>query len=270
MKNRYAMATALLLCLAHFNSITSRVAPGVGGQQIGDITVSPPISPTISPHISPNISPTISPNISPIINIFIGITQEMATNIHTYITSKFKAIHETGQKAYADASASLGDLKEWASHNKLKITAYSLVSLYSYITYRLFTLKYSLIQADNWSLWNNTLSYDELCSLPQVNLGEMLIKEAQQRYTLIDDPENFITPIVTFLQTVEQEKKLLTNYISLCGWITTARLGKIFWFDEALTHACEERLKRLAYIRAVFVNWITEYKFLHTTVPAAL
>jgi hypothetical protein len=48
------------------------------------------------------------------------------------------------------------------------------------------------------------------------------------------------------------------------------RLNKIFWIDETVAQTCEERLKRLAYIRAVFINWITDYKLMHHAVPTAV
>lgn len=265
MKKNYKISTALFLCLLPSTHITS--SSGHGDNNISNM--SPTISPNVSPNVSPTISPNISPTISPIINIFIGITQEVATNIQTYVSNKFKMLQEAAQNAYENTSASVSALQQWASNNKLKLAFYTTASLYSYITYKLFILKYHLIQTDNWSLWNNGLSLDELMSIPQNKLGEILVKEAQQRYTLIDDPENFITPIITFLQTVEQEKKMLEGYVALCSWITTVKLSKLFWFDENLFFLCRERLKRLAYIRAVFVNWITEYKFIHNAAPTA-
>lgn len=227
-------------------------------------TINAPLS-----NIAPNISPHFYPNISPVTNIFIGITQEMATNIQLYISTQITALYNAAHRAYEKTCSTVESCADWASNNKIKLTLYTSAALYAYITYKLFTLKYMLVQPDNWSLWNNTLSYDDLRALSEKQLAETLIKEAQQRYTVIHEPENFMLPIVTFLQTVEHEKQILQGYRSLCGWITTLHLNKIMWFDEQLERACEERLKRLAYLRAIFINWITEYKFIQNAQPKA-
>jgi hypothetical protein len=85
-------------------------------------------------------------------------------------------------------------MKAWVLNNKLKVSCYSILAVYAYIHYKLFRLKHQLAQPENWSLWNNNVTLNELHAMDEQQLGEMLVIETQQRYTLIDDPENFITP----------------------------------------------------------------------------
>lgn len=254
MKHRYAIGAAFFISGLLGTTIIARAAGSDAPYSMNDCyNMKSPIT------VSPNQSYSNSTNIN------ISVFQEMASSI----TNSIKNLYEAAHKAYEKGMESLSDLTVWAGNNKLKVAFFTAASLYGYITYRLFALKSHLMQPDNWSLWNNSRSLEELSAIPEKELGEILIKEAQRRYTLLDDPENFIMPIVIFLQTVEQEKQILQAYISLCGWIKTVRLGKIFWIDEQLATSCEERLKRLAYIRAIFVNWITEYKFTRNAAPAA-
>jgi hypothetical protein len=244
MKKHYAIATAFFICIFNFTTIT---AWGVNSDGPGNH------------HNFNNI--TFSPNFSN--NVSVSTFQEMTASINSTI----KVMCDAAGKAYEKSAESLSNLKEWASNNKLKVALYTTASVYGYVTYKLFTLKHVLAQPENWSLWNHSTSLEELYALSEKELGEILVKEAQQRYTIVNDPENFITPLVTFLQMVEEEKKLLQAYISLYEWIQSLRLEKILWVDAQLAAACQERLKRLAYLRAIFVNWITEYKFMHNAVP---
>ena len=248
MKNRYAIATAFFVCICTITTITPRAIFSGGGSQDNNV-------------FNNNVPVTVSPNFSPVFNI--NMFQDMSANI----SNSLKAVYEAAHAAYEKSIESLGTLTEWAGNNKLKLTFYTTASVYAYITYRLYTMTHLLAQPDNWSLWNSSSSLEELYAIPEKHLGDILIKEAQQRYTLMDDPENFITPMVTFLHTVEEEKKVLQAYIKLYDWIHAAHLDKLFWLNDNLATAYEERLKRLAYIRAIFVNWITEYKFKHSAVP---
>lgn len=149
---------------------------------------------------------------------------------------------------------------QWIKNNKLKTTRWALTSCYLYYNLKLFLLKKSLQKKDLWSLWNNTIPTIKLIEMDQKQLAKMLINEIQRRKACSESPENFTQPLTDFLQEIENEKKTITHYLTICNWIRRLKLNKIMWYNETLLIECIERLQRITYLKTIFTNWITEYK----------
>lgn len=233
-----------------------------------------PVQPTIGNQT--NLNNTANPNQSNNNTINIGITQEMMSNLAAYASStassiassvtntitsiqtKIQTMMHNGRDMSQDMAHSLAD---YVQNNKLKLSLYALLGSYSYLHYKLFSLQYALSKDTNWSRWNNAVPLEELFALPQKQLGEIIIKETQRRYTNIENPDDFVTPLVTFIREVDRERELLQLYTTLCVWIRRLYLAKISWINVALETQCQERLQRLAYIKNVFLIWIAEHKF---------
>ena len=160
-----------------------------------------------------------------------------------------------------------GQLYTWVMDNKIQSSLYLAGAAYAYLHYRLFSLQYQLQAAENWSLWNKVVPLEELFATPQKMLAQTLMHEMQRRYTKADSPNDFFGPMVAFLHAIEQETALLQAYDRLCSWSKTIYISKVVWFDEQLHAACDMRIKRLAYLKSVFVNWIAEYK-INVNAPA--
>lgn len=234
-------------------------------------------APTESPQNQLNNNTTVNPNISPVITVSIGtISQEVMSSLSSYASSFAQSISNNVQKTIISikqtmqATVQYGGEKskkivhsfgDYLNNNKLRLSIYALLGSYVYLHYKLFSIQYALNKDTNWSLWNNAVPFEELFAIPQKELGETIIKEAQRRYTLAENPEDFVTPLITFLREVEVERELLQAYMTLCIWIRRLHISKISWIDAALEASCKERLQRLAYLKNVFLTWYAEHKF---------
>ncbi len=187
-----------------------------------------------------------------------------APEINTIITTIKEwgaSLHEKAQNAATAQLNMLQELYTWLCENKIKTALACTLVAYLYLHYKLYTLKQELTNADNWSLWHRLVSLDEIVTMDQKEVADSLARAVQRRYTHAESPHDFVAPMTAFLQDVEQEKRLLKTYVDLCTWLRTCYLNKICWQDEELLATCGDRLKRLAYFKATFLNWLTDYKF---------
>ena len=209
-----------------------------------------------------NVSPTISPMIYTTISVSSAIAvTAMASALLQDLSTKFRELADASLKKTVT-------LMKWISKNKMKTTLICAAMSYVYIHYRLLKLKKALMEPQNWSFWHISLS-PTLSSQPPMAVAKALVIDVQRCYTKAENPENFISPLVSFLRDVEQEETTLKEYISLCSWLNILFIGKICLIDAELYQACSERLKRLDYLKSIFLQWVAEYKFARNTAAMA-
>lgn len=198
----------------------------------------------------------------------IKVTQELAAELSATLSVAISNVLE-------NISLKITEIKEraqntitapfhWVIENKWKSIFMALIGIYSYHNYSLLTLKKELSKPDCWSLWNKAMNLEELFACPQNHLGTLMIREAQRRYTSRENPGDFISPLATCMHIMDEEKTKLEHYSALCKWVETLRIARIMWHDNEFAEECNERLNRLAYLKSVFVNWLTDYKFTQT------
>jgi hypothetical protein len=155
----------------------------------------------------------------------------------------------------------------WILNNKIQAAAYALgISYVCYNAYLAY-LQYRLQATDNWSLWNNQTSYEELQATPPHALAETLLQELQQRYTTAQSIENFSEPLVIFFKAIETEEYLLKAYYRLATWSKNTGIGKFMWIDDQLYTDCHIRLKKLTLLKSIFVQWISDLRINRSTTP---
>lgn len=184
------------------------------------------------------------------------------------IINKIEAMRDSVYRRAETPLQAMQSMYTWMMDNKFKTALYLAGASYIYLHYRLWYTKYILQDPENWSLWNKAIPLEELFATPQKQLAETLTHEIQRRYTNLNAPDDFVGPMVAFFQAVEKETVLLKSYERLCGWSKTLYISKIVWFDEELYTACDARLKKLAYIKSIFINWVAEYKINLNAAPA--
>lgn len=197
-------------------------------------------------------------------NVPVNISNSNLLNITQEITTIVTAIKDMGSRAREAAAVPCQiacDLYEWIGENKLKAGGYCALAGYVFLHYRLYVLKRALVNPENWSLWNRIVPLVELLEMSQSAVADTLAREVQRRYTSIDNPNDFVTPMTSFLRDLEKERAILEDYRNLCSWLKSFCISKLCWYDEGLLTECTERLQRLAYLKSIFINWITDYKF---------
>lgn len=163
------------------------------------------------------------------------------------------------------ASGSLGEalsmIVESAYENRFRIGLSAIFALYLYANYKLVVLRKQLDNNECWSLWlkNKTPTLESLLEIPQKELLDSLLKEVQRRYISPTNPSDFINPLIKFTQAIEKEKSKLQTYVTIYRWLKTFHVSWLSFASEGFMEECKERIKKLAYLKNIFTNWMAEY-----------
>lgn len=131
----------------------------------------------------------------------------------------------------------------------------AVVSGYGYLWYQLHNARNLFDNARAWSCWKNHITVDHLSSYSRDELSKELFIDIQERYINIDDPTDHLLPLAGFLPMLERERVLLEKYIWWGSKIMTCRMHLIFPLNKENINQAEEGLKRLKFIKGLFISW---------------
>lgn len=154
----------------------------------------------------------------------------------------------------------MSSVYNYFTDNKLKILASALIAGYTWIQYQLITISNDLMQNDRWSLWRIEKGLEHLFTIPQHQLARDLLTDIQRRYTTVNNPTDFVHPLISFMDDANKEMANLIYYKKICNILEKLHLLSFSFCNTELNKLCDERLKRLSYIKDTFLSWIAEYK----------
>ena len=161
-------------------------------------------------------------------------------------------------------------IKEWQSktstflYNKRYFIGASII-LGSYVlicNYFVQGSKY-LGRTDTWASWRMDTPVDLLIAIPQPELGKELILEIQRRYSNVQNPTDFISPLITFIQTIDVEIVRIKQYALVYQWIKKLHLQNVFPLNQKQFNMLDEKYNKLIYLKNTFLSWVAEYKINH-------
>lgn len=223
----------------------------------------------IEPVVLPSTGGPITVNLN--LNIEPHMIQNAANSANSQSESNAQATATAQAEAYTEVNVKVSQL--WDAHresmqtflhdNKLYLGASALAALYSYYCYQVICGNLYLQRTDLWSSWKNDLSFDQLCAIPQQTLARELILSIQHQGLDTQKPTDFVVPLVTFLQVIEEERKTLLYYQTLHSRITTVKCARLFPFNKKRYNRIEERLQRLSFVKNIFISWMAEFNLEH-------
>ncbi len=148
---------------------------------------------------------------------------------------------------------------QWLKKNKYKIIRYSILGCYVTIWLLLLSSHYYLNQPDSWSHWQAGIPFTELCTRPQQLLQQELIFDIQKRYINKQNPTDFMSPFVTFLNRINTEEKYVDRYLTMFSGINRLYSRRLFLINEKKIKKIELRKQRLTFVKQVFLSWAAEY-----------
>lgn len=206
-----------------------------------------------------NNNNTITNNFNPIIvidakflNALVDYKKNIQDQCHQFFDRQKDLLH-----------TNINSLHHWIVTNKLRCALWSAGTLYGIVNGYLWYIKNQLDKHHCWSRWQSEKSLEELFAIPQNNLAQSLLFQIQQHYTHATKPTDFLQPLIHFMNDLEQEVRLLTLYQRLSAAVASCHLTKFSIVDEAFVAAIDNRLKRLAYLKGLFLSWIAQYKLEH-------
>lgn len=195
-----------------------------------------------------------------------NISNEITTAISQVVKNSTNQLVSTVMQTTRDAYQATRDATTAFVHeNRWRLIGLLAGSGYCYLTYTIISLRLYFNQKERWLYWNDYLTLEALCATSQKDLGVELIKEIQRRYTSISAPTDFVTPLIRFLQLIDEEQQRLELYLKLGPWLTKLHLCTITGYSTELAQKCESWRRRVAYLRATFMRWMAEYKIEQNT-----
>lgn len=190
--------------------------------------------------------------------VFTAVTQ-LAKNVTSQLVT---TTLQTAQDAYHSLS---GAATHFVWEYKWRLLGITAMSGYVYLLYTMVTLRLYFSQQERWFNWYEYLTLEALCAQPQKDLGIELVKEVQRRYTSINAPTDFVSPLIKFLQAIDEEEKALALYLKLGPWIERLRLCTLTGYSSELAQKCDMWRRRIGYLRATFMRWMADYKLEQNT-----
>ena len=212
--------------------------------------IPPPIQ-----HAPDAAASSVPPNIT--INV-----QLQNTNTNSVQVEQSVYMHVL-QKTKTQTQQVIHGLQQYSAVHKKKLICASLLTVYAATQATLWYLQYTLDTHHThrwWSTWQSQKSLQELYNIPQKQLAHELLHAVQSRYTLLDKPLDYATPLIQFTHDLEQEIYLLTLYKKLVATLERTKLKLLFFYNAQLIQAYTERLQRLAYLKSCFFNSLVTHK----------
>ncbi|MDR3646946.1 MAG: hypothetical protein P4L22_05405 [Candidatus Babeliales bacterium] len=174
--------------------------------------------------------------------------------LDTKQTSTYQASKETLQQV----GNSLNDL---ANKYKYWLPVTAATCIYCSLFYKIAHANKLLNSTGAWCNWKSELNLSALLSLSQKDLAIELITDIQKKYSDPQNPTNFVTPMVNFINEINHEIQELENYVKIVNLIKTIKLKSIYPIisDDKLDQA-KEKINKLAYIKNIFSEWSVEFK----------
>lgn len=174
--------------------------------------------------------------------------------LETTQTSSYQTSKETLQNVGTTFNEFIFKYKYW-----LTITAATCI--YCSIFYKIAHANRLLSSTDSWCNWKSDLTFAKLLSASQKDLAQELITDIQKKYMDPQNPTNFVTPMVNFVNDINNEIKELESYVKIVNSIKTVKLKTIYPIisDDKLDQA-KEKINKLVYTKNIFSEWSVEFK----------
>ncbi|MCL5436974.1 MAG: hypothetical protein M1549_03815 [Candidatus Dependentiae bacterium] len=192
-----------------------------------------------------------------------AMRQAVKNGVSNLVSSSSAAI----QQGYRAAQEGLFPLLWEYRWRLVGITA---ASGYLYLVYRILAMHTYFQQPERWFNWYEQLSLEALCAYPQKELEKELVREVQRRYTAMYTPTDFITPLIKFLQALDEEERMVKSYLSIGSFVQTLRLSMLTRYDRKMAKQCKIWKQRLAFLRNTFMRWMADYKLEQNTIRQRL
>lgn len=145
---------------------------------------------------------------------------------------------------------------------KYKLIGTGSCTLFAYLYQRIISIN-SYLQKQPWSSWKEYLDPERL--YPRPELEKELILTIQRQHVNIQNPTDSLSPLITFLNYIEQEISMIKEYLALHKWLNRLYVARFFPFNKKEIARGPQRLTRLASIKQLFFSWVAQQNFISVT-----
>lgn len=181
---------------------------------------------------------------------------ESATKVSVeWIYNKTKKLQETKDQIQKD-------LQNFLWEKRYHLTGLTVLAGYSWINYQLIMRYFFIKDPSLWSNWKINYSFENLCAIPQKTLANELILSICTHVNP-KNPTDTTYSLITFINTIDNEIKIITDYITMGKKIKKMKLIKLFSINDQKIAYAEQLLQRAHFIRHIFLSWLSEFNLGH-------
>lgn len=201
----------------------------------------------------------------PVVNVTVlqsGITSKINTSAHA---TNF--LQNTIDLVQSSHSMIPDSIKTNIPKMLIHLTAYSkwymVGASYSSICAALIAGNHYINGDLRWARWKKETSMADFYAMTHKQISHELIHEIQRRYLNPKNPTDFLTPLITFINTIDYEVSRTNWYIRLATLISWCHLTMFFPVNETKLEQARRAQERLHFIKHIFVSWAGEYNVGH-------
>jgi len=183
--------------------------------------------------------------------------QQRAFIDFTSVISTFKslpvdAFMQASERWYKEGNS-------FISNNKWPIGLGMVILGYGCFHYTIFQLHSFFNDSQRWANWGPLIEAEDLLTLQPEHLEQELLLEIQRRYINAENPTDFISPLISFLNEIEHEQKLAQRYLTISLWLEKIHIQYYLPF-RLRTSEIKLQAQRLVHIKHTFHNWAAHHK----------
>lgn len=143
-------------------------------------------------------------------------------------------------------------LSEYIAQNKKSLIGISCLGAYGIVQFILFSIKQKINLNACWSLY--AIEEDE------EQYTSKLLNDIQHAYCNVSNPADFITPLICFMEDIEEEKQYLEKYAKIIHFLEIFHLNRLFLYDENIYKNAPARMQKIEILKTTFMSWLAEFK----------
>jgi hypothetical protein len=144
------------------------------------------------------------------------------------------------------------------SNNKFALVLGALGLGWATMVAKLLYTSYAIAQYDGWGTWYGHLALENGYQGDQAALAQKLFIEIQKRYQ--NKNINFLSPLVHFMNDIDEETQFLKNFIHIHELLTATKLSMVFPSQLDVQATALVRIARLEFLKNVVIAYAAEYK----------
>ncbi len=191
--------------------------------------------------------------------------ETLQSTTQKHIEFPFKSYIQDIVQSLSEANSTIYDAL--SLKHILWATGLTFCATYAYIVLKIKNVETLIEDPNAWCNWKRELSAEKFFGQKELHLSEELINEIQSLYCDFKHPTDTTIPLQKFLKAYQHELLLCKSYFTLIRALSFLHCTRLFKINkEALDLKIKDRIERLAFIRTLLLNWITQHRtFNHTT-----
>lgn len=214
---------------------------------------SQPTPHNINVTTTPNYTTTINPN-------FYTNTTSTINAVGMHVRDIGLQIMEKAQQTFTkdNYNSARKLLQSFLWHYRYTIVTATLVTAYISTSMVLMRDYYYLTNTAPWSHWKSDCTFEMLCTLSHHELEQELIRAIGEHHVNKKNPTDLSHPLITFIETIENEIKTCKRYLHMTHIIKQVRLSTIAPTNDRKITEVKTYLERVLFIKHIFLSWLAE------------